>query len=169
MTIGLGEQTGWSLVHLANILGRLGNGEEAWQSLRYLAQSCTGASLLTYHNDHRGMGMTMPMTYGLGAPLQLDANFGYPAAILEMLVYSAPGRLRLLPALPKQWAVGTLRGVQTRCGVTVDLEWDAARLSLRLVALRDTCLRLETPASYGEQESTLHLRAGESHEAIVGG
>ena len=38
---------------------------------------------------------------------QIDANFGTPAAIIEMLVYSRPGHVELLPALPAAWAASS--------------------------------------------------------------
>ena len=55
---------------------------------------------------------------------QIDANFGAPAAMLEMLVYSRPGVIELLPALPTAWAQsGQVTGVGARGGFTVDLSW----------------------------------------------
>jgi alpha-L-fucosidase 2 len=48
---------------------------------------------------------------------------GFVSAVCEMLVGSRPGFLRLLPALPEAWPQGSVRGITTRCGVTVDLTW----------------------------------------------
>ncbi len=174
MTIGLGDQTGWSLVHLANIFGRLQEGEKAWDCLRFLAQSCTGASLFTYHNDTRGMGMTMDMRYGVGAPLQLDANFGYSAAVIEMLLYSSPNEVRPLPALPQAWRRGKVSGLQTRCGVEIALEWDleSEGMTCELRALRDVRFALRLPETgltsglslegCGERAIEITLRKGET-------
>lgn len=73
---------------------------------------------------------------------QIDANFGTPSAMLEMLVYSRPGRVELLPALPKAWAAsGHVTGVGVRGGFVVDLRWREGRVEeavLRSVGGRTT-------------------------------
>jgi alpha-L-fucosidase 2 len=142
MTLGLAEQTGWSLTHLANIFARLGEGTQALECLARLAQSCLGNTFFTYHNDTRGMGVTMDFVWGLVAPLQLDAIFGFPAAVMEMLLYSSPEEIRLLPALPNDWASGRFAGWQTRCGVEVACRWDKGMIEVDLKALRAAAFRL---------------------------
>jgi hypothetical protein len=56
----------------------------------------------------------------------LDATFSMPAILTEMLVYSQPGLLELLPALPQdKFTRGTLRGVLARGGIVVEqLHWN---------------------------------------------
>lgn len=149
MTLGLAEQTGWSLAHLANIFGRLGEGAQAHQCLTCLAQSCLGNTLFTYHNDTRGMGVTMDLVWGLAAPLQLDAILGFPAAVMEMLLYSSPDEIRLLPALPEAWKRGRFSGWQTRCGVEVACVWHDGGVEVTLRALRAATFRLALKGAEG--------------------
>jgi hypothetical protein len=52
--------------------------------------------------------------------------YGMPAVLMEMLVYSEPGLIEFLPALPQdKFGRETLRGVLARGGVTVEeLHWN---------------------------------------------
>lgn len=150
LAIGLTSQTGWSMAHMANIYARLGQGDRAVDCLELLARSSTGPNLFTYHNDWRQMGLSL----GAGGtpPFQIDANLGIAAAVLEMLVFSKPGLIKLLPALPERWTSGTVKGLRCRGGVTVDMAWDldGGAFSATLRSSRDQALRVYLPARVGE-------------------
>lgn len=164
LIIGLSSQTGWSLVHMANIYARLGDGERAVECLNLLTRSCVGTNLLTYHNDWRGQGLTLGGGPGHIPPFQIDANFGLSAAILEMLVFSAPGMIKLLPALPKCWKKGRAEGIACRGGVIVDLQWDMDTKNLRatLRAKEDLQLTLKLPENPTEIDSEPAIKITES-------
>jgi len=158
--VGLNSQTGWSFAHMANIYARLGQGDRALQCLELIARACLGPNLLTYHNDWRGMGLTLGRGPGTDPIFQIDANFGVVAAALEMLLFSAPGWVKLLPALPAKWAKGEVQGLRARGGLTVSMSWDMGARSLRaeLVADRAQTVTLKFP---GELASLAHnLPAG---------
>ena len=147
LVIGLHSQTGWSLAHMANVYARLGDGERAIEALDILPRCCLGQNLFTYHNDWRKMGVTLDFTYGKSAPFQMDANFGIPAAIMEMLCGSTSDMLRILPALPTRWKAGDFRDMLTRSGVRVSASWDmeTKKVDLILAAVRDTTFDLKFP------------------------
>jgi len=58
----------------------------------------------------------------------LDASLSLPRLVMEMLVFSRPGHIELLPAWPKDYPDGSITGVLVRGGHKVDLAWAGGRL-----------------------------------------
>ena len=136
LATGLADQTGWSLAHLACVWARLGEGDRALGCLELLLRCCTGPNLFTRHNDGRGMGVTLEALHGAQPAVQLDAAFGFRAAVQEMLLQADGATLRLLPALPRAWTHGAATGLCAPGGVRVDLDWadGAFRATLSLAS-----------------------------------
>lgn len=124
LCIGLQEQTGWSLAHLACAFARMGRGNRALNALELITRSTLGANGFTYHNDWRGMGVTMDIRKGRHPAFQVEANMGWTAAILEMMVFCDGRVLKVLPALPTRWTKGRIGAIRCRGGYSISIQWD---------------------------------------------
>ncbi len=147
LVIGLKEQTGWSLAHMANIYARLKDGAGVKKCLDLLLRFCTGENLFTYHNDWRNMGVTLKYMHAGKAPFQIDANMGFTAAVYETLLYSTPsGKLEILPALPSEWKEGEISNLFTQIGAHVSIKWDNNSAIATISAERDCSLEISSLA-----------------------
>lgn len=163
LVVGIKEQTGWSLAHMANLYARLGEGDLALECLDLLSRSSVINNFYTLHNDWRQMGIGLAMDW---APVQLDANMGWTAAVQEMLLYSEPGLLKILPALPSKWRRGRVQGLSACGGIEVDIGWDGeqGRLEVKLAsstADQRVLVKLPEGAETVEGHCTLRSTAGQ--------
>jgi alpha-L-fucosidase 2 len=75
---------------------------------------------------------------------------GITAGIAEMLMQSHSGEISLLPALPKAWKTGSIKGLRGKGGYEIDVEWTESKLKKATITplFSNTCtIRTKTPAS----------------------
>ncbi|WP_405855198.1 glycoside hydrolase family 95 protein [Streptomyces sp. NBC_01515] len=149
------DSFGWANAWRSLCWSRLKNAEKAYQlvvnNLRPSTDGSNGtaSNLFDIYQVEVGRGI-----------FQIEANFGTPAAIIEMLLYSRPGHLELLPALPDAWAAsGSVTGVGARGGFVVDLHWRNGKPTE--VKIRSINGRTTTVA-FGDTTRTVRLTPGAS-------
>jgi alpha-L-fucosidase 2 len=144
--------TGWSFAWRIPLWARVGDGEYAYQQMTGLLQK-----------------RTLPNMFDLCGPFQIDGNFGATAGIAEMLLQSqwteerddTPTRvISLLPALPKAWATGSVKGLRARDGFVVDMDWDNG--ALKRVNIHST-LGKRCLVRYAGHEVLLQTEAGKDY------
>ncbi|KAJ1300892.1 hypothetical protein OPQ81_003318 [Rhizoctonia solani] len=122
---------GWEKVWRAACWAQLQNSTQFYHILTYAIEHNFAENLWSLYNP-----------FAEDPIFQIDANLGYPAAVLNALV-QAPDTsslsdalvITILPALPSAWSSGSIVGARIRGGMTLDLTWSngkAVQANLRV-------------------------------------
>lgn len=142
-----GGHTGWSRAWIINHYAKLWDGEKAYENL-----------LALYGHS------TLPNMFDNHPPFQIDGNFGGAAGIGEMLVQSTMERVVLLPAIPAEFASGSVRGLCVRGGAEVDISWENGELTMCTVRAKAD---IDTKFVYRGNMQEIHMKAGDEKKLEV--
>lgn len=106
-----GGHTGWSRAWIINNYAKLFDGEKAYENVCQLLKSSTLPNLFDNH-----------------PPFQIDGNFGGIAGMAHMLLQSSEERSVLLPALPKAWSCGHVKGLKLMGDAEIEMSWTDGEL-----------------------------------------
>lgn len=143
------EDTEWTRGNNINFYARLLDGDKAYESLKGL-----------YTGFMRENLMTVSPAGIAGAESDIfsfDATEAAVAGVCEMLLQSYDGMLNFLPALPKAWKSGSIKGVCARGGIEADFAWKNRKVvSATLRSRVDQTVNVRVNG----KEKTVELKAG---------
>lgn len=150
--------TGWCMAWKACLWAKLGDGNHALTLLKnQLRLTREEACSLVGGGIYPNMLCAHP-------PFQIDGNFGFAAAVLEMLVQYEEQKIVFLPALPDEWKYGMAEGVKAPGNITLNFKWKEKRV---------TEINLKSPIDaklvilYNGMEEEIVLNAGSSYQKTL--
>lgn len=150
------KSTGWSTGWRINLWARLHRGDKAYQIFRKLL---TYVSPEVYKDRTHHSGGTYPNFFDAHPPFQIDGNFGGTAGICEMLMQSDGETIDLLPALPKEWSNGEMKGLKARGNYAVSLAWDKGKITKASITSKNAGNLI---VNYNGKQKILKFKAGET-------
>ncbi len=130
----------FGIVQLGQVSASLGHGELVLHCLQHLVNGFWLNNLASMHNRRTLFNM--------------DISGGQPSVIIKALADSFPGKVRLLPALPKEWNKGTIEGVLCRGAIVLNrLHWDDGKVEVEMTCNKAQEITLVLPREISEIES----------------
>lgn len=110
-----GGHTGWSCAWIANLFAVLGDGEKSFFYMKTLLTKSICPNLWTNH-----------------PPFQIDANFAGTMAMAQMFVQEQGDEVLVLPAIPKEWDSGYVKGLCLTDNRTIDISWEKGQITYKI-------------------------------------
>lgn len=141
--MGTGQWTGWCVPWAAILHARLGNGDLAALLLETFRRVFMGPGYASTHDARVPGFTTMDRRPEI---MQVEAAEGAAAAVLEMLLHTSGGVLRVFPALPRAWRDAAFERVRAEGAFLVSAEFTEGRTArLEIHSEAGAPLRLANP------------------------
>ena len=150
------NSTGWSTGWRINLWARLHRADKAYQIYRKLL---TYVSPEVYKDSKHHSGGTYPNLFDAHPPFQIDGNFGGTAGVCEMLMQCDGETMHLLPALPKEWPAGEIKGIKARGNYEINLVWNNGKVSKASITSKNAG---NLTVKYNGKQKALNFKAGET-------
>lgn len=150
------NSTGWSTGWRINLWARLHRADKAYQIYRKLL---TYVSPEVYKDSKHRSGGTYPNLFDAHPPFQIDGNFGGTAGVCEMLMQCDGETMHLLPALPKEWPAGEIKGIKARGNYEINLVWNNGKVSKASITSKNAG---NLTVKYNGKQKALNFKAGET-------
>ena len=114
------SESGWSLAWTLCLLARMKKEIEFEEELKKFLKGSLYPNLFTLHP---------PLSEKEWEVFQIDAVFGYTAAVAECMIQSHKGKIEILPCLPTSWKNGSVQGIHARGGYVLNIFWKNGKLT----------------------------------------
>ena len=159
---GTGEWTGWAFPWMSLIASRAGYGNMAWRMLDLYADSFITPNTFHINGDPRVFGVSL-FEYD---PMTLEAGFGASAAIMEMVIQSYGGCIRLFPTVPDRWHDAHFAGLRAEGAFLVTSKLvDGEVPFVTITSEAGRPCRLRNP--FGGKDAELIPAGSSSNEPII--
>lgn len=105
---------GWSLSWTICLYARLKDKQKVQQEIEKYMKGSLYPNLFSIHP---------PLSEKEREVFQIDALFGFTAAVAECLLQSQNDKIHILPCLPDNWKNGSILGMKARGGHVIDIFW----------------------------------------------
>ncbi|WP_299577986.1 glycoside hydrolase family 95 protein [uncultured Sunxiuqinia sp.] len=131
---------------------------------KFWARLENGEMLQKVFDNHFSWAVFPNLTSNFRGLWEIDGNLGIMASIAEMLLQSHSGEIVLLPALPRKYPTGEVKGLCARNGFEVDIKWEDNELTKAVIFSKqgENC-----KVRYKEKIIELDIKKGGSHSLFL--
>ncbi|EKM53204.1 glycoside hydrolase family 95 protein [Phanerochaete carnosa HHB-10118-sp] len=148
---GPDADSGWEKVWRAAAWAQFANSSTFYEELSYAVERNFAPSLFSMYDP-----------FDADPIFQIDANFGYPAALLNALIQApdvasltSPLIVTLLPALPTTWPTGSIESARIRGGMSLDMAWADGKLTSAAISVNSSSGAVERSVEVVYQGKTV--------------